>query len=81
MFEDCTNTIIRQVDEMKNLAGEFSQFARMPDAKPVPTDLNQTVDQVERTNIGGKGHDFEVAGIQYGLSDKGYQGADGGSDN
>ena len=46
IFEDCTNTIIRQVDEMKNLASEFSQFARMPDAKPELTDLNTIVGQV-----------------------------------
>ena len=27
----------------------------------------------ERKKIGGKGHDFEVAGVQYGLTDEGYQ--------
>jgi len=31
----------------------------------------------ERKKVGGKGHDFEVAGVQYGLSDEGYGMADG----
>ena len=46
VFEECTNTIIRQVEEMKNLVNEFSQFARMPAANPVPTDLNKIVREV-----------------------------------
>ena len=33
-------------------------------------------DECERKKIGGKGHDFEVAGVQYGLADEGYQLAD-----
>jgi hypothetical protein len=31
----------------------------------------------ERRKIGGKGHEFEVAGVQYGVSEEGYQMADG----
>lgn len=46
VFEECTNTIIRQVEEMKNLVNEFSSFARMPAAKPAPTDLNAIVREV-----------------------------------
>ncbi len=30
IFDQCTTTIINQVDEIKKLAGEFSDFARMP---------------------------------------------------
>lgn len=30
VFDRCTNTIISQVDEIKTLVSEFSQFARMP---------------------------------------------------
>jgi two-component system nitrogen regulation sensor histidine kinase NtrY len=46
VFEECTNTIIRQVEEMKNLVSEFSQFARMPAANPVFSDLNRIVHEV-----------------------------------
>jgi len=33
VFEQCTDTIIRQVDDIKRMVDEFSRFARMP--KPV----------------------------------------------
>jgi two-component system nitrogen regulation sensor histidine kinase NtrY len=33
IFHQCTDTIIRQVDDIKRMVDEFSQFARMP--KPV----------------------------------------------
>ena len=33
MFEQCTDTIVRQVDDIKRMVDEFSRFARMP--KPV----------------------------------------------
>lgn len=46
VFEECTNTIIRQVEEMKNLVNEFSSFARMPAAKPSLADLNGIVREV-----------------------------------
>ena len=46
VFEECTSTIIRQVEEMKNLVSEFSQFARMPAANPVFSSLNDVVREV-----------------------------------
>ncbi|MDR2947175.1 MAG: HAMP domain-containing protein [Candidatus Adiutrix sp.] len=39
VFEECTEVIIRQVDEMKKLVDEFSQFARLPEIKPRPGDF------------------------------------------
>jgi two-component system nitrogen regulation sensor histidine kinase NtrY len=33
VFQQCTDTIVRQVDDIKRMVDEFSQFARMP--KPV----------------------------------------------
>ncbi|NQU02722.1 MAG: HAMP domain-containing protein [Syntrophaceae bacterium] len=44
VFQECTGTIISQVDVMKNLVDEFSQFARMPVAKLVPNDLNAVIE-------------------------------------
>ena len=35
VFEQCTDTIVRQVDDIKRMVDEFSRFARMP--KPVMT--------------------------------------------
>ncbi len=43
IFEDCTNMIINQVEELKGLVNEFSSFARMPTSNPVPDDINQII--------------------------------------
>ena len=43
VLDKCTSTIIRQVDELKTLVNEFSNFARMPTAQLVADDLNEVV--------------------------------------
>ncbi len=43
IFDECTETIISQVDELKNLVNEFSNFARMPAINPKRNDLNQII--------------------------------------
>ncbi|HAO93362.1 MAG: hypothetical protein A2X99_08540 [Deltaproteobacteria bacterium GWB2_55_19] len=45
VFDECTTTIIRQVDELKTLVNEFSSFARMPASNPSPNDLNEIVQE------------------------------------
>ncbi len=45
VFDECTTTIIKQVDELKTLVNEFSSFARMPASNPSPNDLNQIVNE------------------------------------
>jgi two-component system nitrogen regulation sensor histidine kinase NtrY len=44
-FSDCTQMIIRQVDDLKKMVNEFSQFARLPQSKPVTAQLNQVIDE------------------------------------
>jgi two-component system nitrogen regulation sensor histidine kinase NtrY len=46
VFEQCTDTIVRQVEDIKRMVDEFSRFARMP--KPVITseDVADTARQV-----------------------------------
>lgn len=46
VLNQCTNAIIDQVEQLKNLVNEFSKFARMPAANPVPNDLNMIVQEV-----------------------------------
>jgi len=41
VFDECTQMIIRQVDELKTLVNEFSNFARMPASKPALNSLNE----------------------------------------
>lgn len=44
-FSDCTNMIVNQVDGLKHLVNEFSQFARMPKTKLAMGSLNTTIEQ------------------------------------
>jgi two-component system nitrogen regulation sensor histidine kinase NtrY len=46
VFLQCTDTIIRQVDDIKRMVDEFSQFARMPKAVIGAEDVADTVRQV-----------------------------------
>ncbi len=43
VFEQCTDTIIRQVGDLGRIVDEFSSFARMPKAIPEPNDLTIVV--------------------------------------
>ncbi len=43
VFEQCTNTIIRQVGDIGRMVDEFSSFARMPKAVPEPNGLAEVV--------------------------------------
>lgn len=43
LLDECTRTIVSQVDELKRLVGEFSSFARLPAVEPIPRDLNAVV--------------------------------------
>jgi two-component system nitrogen regulation sensor histidine kinase NtrY len=46
VFDQCTDTIIRQVSDIGRMVDEFSSFARMPKAQIVPEDIVETVKQV-----------------------------------
>jgi two-component system nitrogen regulation sensor histidine kinase NtrY len=43
LIADCTETIVKEVEALKNLVNEFSQFARQPSGEKRPHDLNQLV--------------------------------------
>ena len=45
LLDKCTSTIIQQVDELKNLVNEFSQFARLPSAQLATNNLNEIVQE------------------------------------
>jgi two-component system, NtrC family, nitrogen regulation sensor histidine kinase NtrY len=46
IFEQCTETIVRQVEDIRRMVDEFSRFARMPKAVMSDEDLADTVRQV-----------------------------------
>jgi two-component system nitrogen regulation sensor histidine kinase NtrY len=46
VFQQCTDTIVRQVDDIKRMVDEFSRFARMPKPVMADEDVAETVRQV-----------------------------------
>ena len=40
LVDECTSTIVGEVESLKELVDEFAQFARMPAPRAVPADLN-----------------------------------------
>jgi two-component system nitrogen regulation sensor histidine kinase NtrY len=43
---ECTDTIIKHTDELKEMVNEFSNFARFPEISPAPHDLNLAISEV-----------------------------------
>ena len=61
IFEQCTDTIIRQVGDIGRMVDEFSSFARMPKANFEAGDLKQVVrDAVILQKMSLQNIDFEV---------------------
>jgi two-component system nitrogen regulation sensor histidine kinase NtrY len=46
VLEECTATIIGEVEGLRRLVDEFSRFARMPSLAPRPTDLHRMLEGV-----------------------------------
>ena len=59
IIDDCTRTIIAEVESMKVLVDEFSDFARMPVAKPASCDLHAIAEDAA-TLFGGAHPDINV---------------------
>jgi two-component system, NtrC family, nitrogen regulation sensor histidine kinase NtrY len=45
LVDECTSTIVGEVESLKDLVDEFAQFARMPAPRAVPSDLNAVLDE------------------------------------
>jgi two-component system nitrogen regulation sensor histidine kinase NtrY len=46
LVEECATTIVGEVESLKGLVDEFSQFARMPSPRTVPTDIHALLTDV-----------------------------------
>ena len=53
VMDQCTQTIINEVSSLKMMVNEFSQFAKLPESKPVPGDLNVVIQDLARFYEGG----------------------------
>lgn len=63
VFDECTQTIIEQVDVIRNLVNEFSMFAKFPTANPKPGDLVPVIEEslaLYRENYGQVKFSMEV---------------------
>jgi two-component system nitrogen regulation sensor histidine kinase NtrY len=46
VLDQCTATIINEVASLKKMVNEFSQFAKLPESRPVPGDLNEVIQEL-----------------------------------
>lgn len=61
VFQQCTDTIVRQVDDIRRMVDEFSKFARMPKAVIAREDVADTVRQaVFLQKVSNSEIDFDV---------------------
>jgi two-component system, NtrC family, nitrogen regulation sensor histidine kinase NtrY len=56
VLDQSTRVIIDQVEQLKNMVNEFSRFARMPSANPVPNRLNEIIQEVVDLYAQGNEH-------------------------
>ncbi len=58
VFDECVDAITSQVESLKLLVDEFSNFARLPSAQPRPDDLNRIVSEVLASYAGNDDVEF-----------------------
>jgi two-component system nitrogen regulation sensor histidine kinase NtrY len=64
IFEESTVTILEEVERLKRIVGEFSEFARLPRPRPAPVELRELLEHVARLLGGDEGADVEVDGTR-----------------
>ncbi|HEX5064969.1 MAG TPA: ATP-binding protein [Myxococcota bacterium] len=60
ILDECVEAITTQVDTLKLLVDEFSNFARLPAANPKPDDLNRIVSDAVASYAGTEGVSLET---------------------
>ena len=60
MLDQCTETIIREVSQLKKMVNEFSQIDKLPESEPVPGDLNAVIREVAQSCLGGLPDDIRI---------------------
>jgi len=59
LIAECATTITQEVSALKSMVDEFSRFARLPSANPVPSNLNRIIEQILAT-YDGRLHDIFI---------------------
>jgi two-component system nitrogen regulation sensor histidine kinase NtrY len=60
VFDECVDTIAQQVEGLKLLVDEFSNFARLPTSSPKPGDLNRLIADAVASYAGTEDVRFET---------------------
>lgn len=61
-FQDSIRMIVSQVDDMRILVNEFSQFARLPQIKTVPGQINDVIDKTAQIYVDTNSNvNFEIS--------------------
>jgi len=64
VFESCIETILSQVDSLRDLVNEFSKFSRLPGIQPRPADMNEVIrDVVNLFRPGYPEVEFDLNGL------------------
>jgi two-component system nitrogen regulation sensor histidine kinase NtrY len=64
VLDQCTDTIVRQVEDIRRMVDEFSSFARMPKPQPVADDLAAIVREIVfLMRVGNPDLALETAGV------------------
>lgn len=58
ILEKSTTTIVNQVSAMKNMVDDFRNYAKLPPAKLVPTDINELILEILHLYLAGDGRDM-----------------------
>ncbi|MBI2601557.1 MAG: HAMP domain-containing protein [Deltaproteobacteria bacterium] len=65
IFETCMETIVTQVDSLRDLVNEFTKFSKLPSINPKPEDVGTVVaDAVKLFRMSYGDIDFEVLGTE-----------------
>jgi len=51
VFEECTRTLLAELDQLKMIVGRFSDFAKMPAPQFEATDVNQVIRELTRLQM------------------------------
>ena len=60
LVDECTTTIVGEVESLKALVDEFAQFARMPAPRAVPADLNAVLIPTRWRSTTGSSRDVRI---------------------
>jgi two-component system nitrogen regulation sensor histidine kinase NtrY len=61
VLDQCTQTIINEVASLKTMVNEFSQFAKLPESRLIPDDLNAVIGEMARFYQGGLPDSIQIA--------------------